>query len=105
MPNMSRSAPNESMAQRNAGAWQWLTVVPQPVNCLAGRLRGVRRLPRHMVVRTPRNHRQHTAEMRADDLHGGIPLQVPGGDQLHGGDGVLKGYAHHPRDVMLADQR
>ena len=35
----------------------------------------------------------------------GIPLQVPRGDQLHRGDGVLERRPDHPRDVMVADQR
>jgi len=57
-----------------------------------------------VIVGAKGDHRQRTAQMRADDLHRGIPLQVSRGDQLHRGDGVLEGRAGHPGDVMLADQ-
>jgi hypothetical protein len=43
--------------------------------------------------------------MRTDDLDCRITLPMAGRDQLHGGDGVLERCTHHPRDVVLADQR
>src|SRR3954452_8431822 len=51
------------------------------------------------------DHWSRTAQMRTDDLHCGITLQMAGSDQLHGGDGVLERCAHHPRDAVFADQR
>src|SRR6185503_10113766 len=78
-------------------------VVPQPVHGLPGAswVSGAS----HGTWCPPRNHRQRTPEMRADDLDRGILLQMSGGDELHRGDGVLERRSHHPGDVMLADQR
>src|SRR4029079_2956330 len=94
------------MAHRTAGPWAMAYgVVPESMRSLAGRLRNVGRLPCDVVVGAKGDHWSRTAQMRTDDLHCGITLQMAGSDQLHGGDGVLERCAHHPRDAVFADQR
>ena len=51
-------------------------VVPEPVCRQARYLGCIGRLPREVVIGAPGDHRQRTTEMRADDLHRRIALQV-----------------------------